>query len=177
MWQSTSIKKCTKGLREDAVRTYSLGLSWRQPRKGIYGASIWTSQSLIPSRLAPTYRTSPLRLPSPFTSMKFLKAVAVLHPGRPSVSKSVSAHLRLPNKPTTWRPDSPWSAQAAGRAPAPSAKLLKDADPKRKWSRSAWLSLREWAERGLPCSDRSAAFDVKWGCLAKESGCPICADH
>ena len=152
-------------------------MSWRQPRKGIYGASIWTSQSLIPSRLAPTYRTSPLRLPSPFTSMKFLKAVAVLHPGRPSVSKSVSAHLRQPKASFVWRANSPWCAQAAGRAPAPRPKLLKDAGSKPKWSRSAWLSLREWAERGLPCSDRSAAFDVKRGCLAKESGCPICADH
>ena len=91
MWQSTSIKKCKKGLSEHPVRTYSLGLSWRQPREGIFGASIWTSQSLIHSRLVPTYRTGPLRLPSPFTSMKFLPVVAVLHPGRPSVSKSVSA--------------------------------------------------------------------------------------
>ena len=49
-----------------------------------FGASIWTLQSLILSRLVPTYRTAPLRLPSPFTSMKFLPVVAVLHPGRPS---------------------------------------------------------------------------------------------
>ena len=39
-----------------------------------FGASIWTLQSLILSRLVPTYRTGPLRLPSPFTSMKFLPA-------------------------------------------------------------------------------------------------------
>ena len=67
----------------------------------------------------------------------------------PSVSKPVSAHLRPPNQPTTWRPGSPWCAQAAGRAPAPRPKLPKDAGSKPKWSRSAWLSRRRWAERGL----------------------------
>ena len=80
------------------MRTYLLGISWRQPRKVFFGASIWTSQALIHLRLVPT-TVLPPSAPQSFTSMKFLPVVTVLRPGRPSVSKSVSAHLRLPTTP------------------------------------------------------------------------------
>ena len=70
--------------------------------------------------------------------------------GKVSAKTLLSATtLRPPNRTISWRPGSPWCAQAAGRAPAPRPKLPKDAGSKPKWSRSASLSRRRWAERGL----------------------------
>ena len=84
--------------------------------------------------------------------MKFPLVVTGLHPGRPSVSKSVSAHLQQPKTSFVWRANSPWCAQAAGRAPAPRPKLPKDAESKPIWSRSAWLPCRGMGARGAQVS-------------------------
>ena len=61
-------------------------------------------------------------------------------------------HLRQPKASFVWRANSPWCAQAAGRAPAPRPKLPKDAGSKPKWSRSAWLSRREGGRGGAVVS-------------------------
>ena len=113
----------------------------------IFLASVWTSQSRVHSITSVHLPCWLPRLPSPFTSMKFLPIVAVLCPGRSWVAKLVSLHLRLPRPSFLWRANSPWCAQAAGRAPAPRPKLPQDAESKPIWSRSAWLSRREG---GLP---------------------------
>ena len=111
-------------------------------------ASVWTSQSRVHSITSVHLPCWLPRLPSPFTSMKFLPVVTSLHPGRPSVSKSASAHLRLPPTPFTWRPNSPWCPGPAARAAAWRAKLYKDAQSWQIWSSSAWLSRRDGCLEG-----------------------------
>ena len=54
-------------------------------------ASVWTIESLIYSTTSMNLLCWLPRLPSPFTSMKFLPVVTGLHPGRPSVSKPLAA--------------------------------------------------------------------------------------
>ena len=91
------------------------------------------------------------------------------------MSKSASAHLRLPPTPFTWRPNSPWCPGPAARAAAWRAKLYKDAQSWQIWSSSAWLSRRGWLLGGKRVARPPHVGGGKEGLLAEESSAPISA--
>ena len=119
-------------------------------------ASVWTIESLIYSATSMNLLCWLPRLPSPFTSMKFLPIVAVLCPGRSWVAKggkvsfttlaATQAIVFLACQLTSVRP------QAAGRAAAPRHKFSKGSESKPVWPRSAWLSRREGGRGGAVVS-------------------------